>query len=101
LEEFHLYQAKGVNGVLSSNLLRLFARFALFFEPISPRFVSFWLRRRLKKWKSRGLIDAYRVNTRRVGKFHYRIILDLELNRRQAERIKDELMRIIFGRFGR
>ncbi len=86
---------------LSSNLLRLFARFALFFEPISPRFISFWLGRRLKNWKDRGIIDDYKVNTRRTGKFHYKIEVNLELSPQQAKWIlRDTLIRTL-RRFGR
>ena len=43
---------------MSSNRLPLLIRFALLLEPISPSFVSFWLRRKLKSWKNKGLIDA-------------------------------------------
>lgn len=86
---------------LSSTLARLLARFAFFFEPISPRFVSLWLRRRLKNWKDRGLISGYELSIRRKGKFHYKIKLDLELNKRQAERILEDMSIRIQGRFRR
>jgi hypothetical protein len=80
----------------ASNHLPLLARFALFFEPISPRFVSFWLRRRLKKWKNRGLIDDYKVKTRRIGKFHYKIEVDFDLSPEQTDYIlSDMLIRIV------
>jgi hypothetical protein len=69
---------------LSASLSSLFARFVLFFEPISPRFVSFLLRRKLEEWKGKGLIDAYKVKTKRVGKFHYRIDVDLDFTPQQA-----------------
>lgn len=86
------------DAILSSNLLRLFARFALFFEPISPRFISFWLGRRLENWKNSRLIGDYKVNTRRTGKFHYKIEVDLELSPQQADWIlRDTLIRILRG----
>ena len=81
---------------MSSTLIPLLARFALFFEPISPRFVSFWLRRRLRKWKNRGLIDDYKVKTRRISKFHYKIEVDLDLTSQQADYVlSDMLIRIV------
>ena len=86
---------------MSSNLLRVFVRFALFFEPISPRFISFWLRRRLKDWKDKGLISDYKVTTERTGKFHYKILLDLELSEQQVEWVLDDTLLRIFGGFGR
>jgi hypothetical protein len=81
---------------LSSILLPLLGRFALFLEPISPRFVSFWLGRRLKDWRSRGLIDDYKVKTRRIGRFHYRVEVDLDLSPQQANwMLKDTLIRML------
>jgi hypothetical protein len=68
----------------------------LLLEPISPRFVSFWLRRRLKNWKNKGLIDDYRVKMRRIGKFHYRIEVDVDLRSQQANQILgDTLVRML------
>lgn len=63
---------------MSSILYSVFARFMLFLEPISPRFVSFLIRRRLNVWKQEGLIDDFRIQTERVGKFHYKVMVDLE-----------------------
>lgn len=65
------------------------------FEPISPRFISFLLRRKLKEWKNVGLIDGYRTRTKRIGKLHHRIYLDLDLTLEQANRIlRDMLIRV-------
>jgi hypothetical protein len=57
------------------------------FEPISPRFISFFLRRKLKEWKNEGLIESYRARTKRIGKLHHRIYVDLDLTPEQANRI--------------
>jgi len=86
---------------LSSRLLSLFARFALLFEPISPPFISFWLQRRLRNWKSRGLVDDYRVSTTRSGKFHYKIEVDLDLNSRQAKWVLADILVRLLKRLGR
>ena len=83
---------------LSSHRVPLFVRFVLLLEPISPRFISFWLRRRLKDWKNRGLIDDYKVKAKRIGKFHYRIEVELDLKRQQATWIlRDMLVRVFKG----
>jgi hypothetical protein len=80
---------------LSSSLLRLFVNVAWFFEPVSPRFVSFWVRRRLRDWKNRGLIDRYSVKTKRAGKFHYKVSVDLDLTPEQVDWVlRDALVRI-------
>jgi len=53
------------------------------------------MRRRLKNWKNRGLIDDYKVKTIRIGKFHYRIEVDLDLKRQQTTWIlRDTLVRM-------
>lgn len=72
---------------LSANLLSLLFRFAFFLEPISPRFISFALRQRLGDWKKKGLIERYVTKTRRVGKFHYKIVVDLDFTPQQAKRM--------------
>ena len=68
-------------------LSSLAVKFILLFEPISPRFVSILLGRKLKEWENKGLIDNYKAKTRRIGKFHYKIYLDLDLTPEQASRI--------------
>jgi hypothetical protein len=62
---------------------------------MSPRFISFWVRRRLEDWKNRGLIDDYKVKTRRIGRFHYKIEVDLDLKQQQTTWIlRDTLVRM-------
>lgn len=56
-------------------------------EPLTPRAVSFYMARYLRKWKNRNLILGYRIRTRRLGKLHYKIIVDLDLTPEQAGRI--------------
>lgn len=75
-------------------------RFIFFAEPISPRFISFWLRRRLGNWKQEGLIDDYRVKTRRLGKFHFTVQVDLELRQKQVDWIGSDVLTRIFRRRG-
>jgi len=69
---------------LSENISYLLARFALLFEPISPRFISFLLRRRLAEWEEEGLIAGSKTKMKRIGKFHYKIEVELDLTQKQA-----------------
>jgi len=71
---------------LSTSFSSLLARLAPLFEPISPQFASF-LRRKLEEWKSEGLIDGYKTRTKRIGKFHHKIYIDLDLTPEQTYRI--------------
>lgn len=86
---------------MSTDFSSVFARLVLFFEPISPRFISFWLRRRLKEWKRKGFIDSYRIRTQRIDKFHYRIDIDLDLMPRQASSMLEDTLIQILRRIGR
>lgn len=61
-------------------LIRLFS----VVEPLTPRAVSYYIGRYLRNWKNNNLIFDYRIRTRRLGKFHYKIIVDLDLTPKQA-----------------
>jgi hypothetical protein len=81
-----------VEDRMSSRLFSLLVRFGFVFEPISPRFISFFLGRRLKEWKNKRLIDDYKTKTRRIGKFHYKIDMDLDLTPEQAKSMLRKLV---------
>lgn len=61
--------------------------FASVLEPIAARFISYYVRRELKKLKERGLILDYKTRTRRIGKFHYKTHIELILNLGQSQYI--------------
>ncbi len=77
---------------ISSRLLSLLVRFGFVFEPVSPRFVSFFLERKLKEWKNKQLIYDYKTRTKRIGKFHYKIDMHLDLTPEQAQSILRRLL---------
>ena len=78
--------------MMSSRFYSLLVRFGFVFEPISPRFVSLFLGRKLKEWKNKRLIDDYKTKTRRIGKFHYKIDMDLDLTPKQARNMLRKLV---------
>lgn len=73
----------------------------MFLEPISPRFISFAVRNRLAMLKKNGLIHDYRTETRRIGKFHYRIEVNLEFTEQQASRVPELAVNWILNRTSR
>ena len=77
---------------MSSRFYSLLVRFAFVLEPISPRFVSFLLGKKLKEWKNKQLISGYKTKTKRIGKFHYKIDMDLDLTSEQARSILQRLI---------
>ena len=81
---------------MSKRFPSLLVGFVLLFEPISPRFVSFLVGRKLKEWKSKRLINGYKTKTKRRGKFNYKIYLDLDLTQEQVSRIlRDTLIQAL------
>ena len=81
-----------VEDRMSSRLFSLLVRFGFVFEPISPRFVSFLLGRKLKEWKNKRLIDDSKTKTRRICKFQYKIDMDLDLTPEQAKNMVRRLI---------
>lgn len=77
---------------MSSRFYSLLVRFVFVLEPISPRFVSFLLGKKLKEWKNKQLISGYKTETKRIGKFHYKIGMDLDLTSEQARSILQRLI---------
>jgi len=77
---------------MSSRFVTILIKLAFVFEPLTPRFVSFFLSRRLLGWKKKRLIYDYETRTERIGKFHYRIDMSLDLTPRQARGILRNLM---------
>ena len=76
---------------VGERVFRQLLRAAFVFEPLTPRVVSYYLARRLKKWKQQGLILDYKTRTKRLGKFHYKTQIDLDLNSDQAVHIFGDL----------
>jgi len=65
-------------------LTRFLVRVAFFFEPLTPELISYYVRGRLKKWKRQELILNYKTRTKRIGKFHYKTWVDIDLSSDQT-----------------
>lgn len=72
-------------------LVRLHAIAFPLFEPLLPRYISANVRKRLKNLKQQGVILDYKTKTRRLGKLHYKIAVDLDLTQEQMTLILREL----------
>jgi hypothetical protein len=73
------------------HVFRRLIEFILVFEPLAPRAISYYMRRRLGEWKQQGLISGYKTRTRRLGKFHYKIEVDLDLTSKQTLHVLRDL----------
>ncbi|MEM3000454.1 MAG: hypothetical protein QXV09_01740 [Candidatus Bathyarchaeia archaeon] len=65
---------------------------AFLFEPLAPRVISYYLTRQLKELESEGRLSSFHAKTRRLGKFHYKMEINLELTPKQAARALDDLL---------
>ena len=67
-------------------------RAAFIFEPLALRFISYYVSQRLKEWQKQGRVSEFETKTRRLGKFHYKIEVDLDLTSEQSRRVLDDLL---------
>lgn len=75
---------ESVSESLLESASRVLFRVALVFEPLAPAAITLYLNQRLHRYKESGAICSYKAHTKRLGKFHYRIMLDLDVTGKQA-----------------
>jgi hypothetical protein len=63
-------------GILSS-AESILGKIAFRFEILFPQFAGFFINRKLKEYKYKGLSKEYRVKSKRRGKYHYLFDIDL------------------------
>ncbi|MCX8153531.1 MAG: hypothetical protein N3E52_03750, partial [Candidatus Bathyarchaeota archaeon] len=82
---------KRVSTSVRQRFLSLTIKGAFFFEPMAPHAISYYLARRLREMVQEGWISDFHTRTRRLGKFHYKMEIDLDLTSKQAARVVDDL----------
>jgi hypothetical protein len=81
--------------------IKVLFRLGLVFEPLAPTAITVYLNQQLQKYKNAGAICNYKAHTKRLGKFHYRIQLDLDLTGKQAIHLLGNVFPRQFKRFRR
>lgn len=66
-------------GLIESSYLVL-VKIAYRFEIFYPQAIKYFLNQKLKEYKTKGTLTDYKVKTKRMGKFHYFLELDLFLD---------------------
>lgn len=56
-------------------------KIALRFEIFYPQAIRLFLNRKLKEYKGKGKLTDYKVKTKRIGKYHYFLEIDLFINK--------------------
>jgi hypothetical protein len=94
-------QRPSVLGDLIESATRVLLRVALAFEPLAPTAITVLMNQQLHRYKEGGIVGNYKTHTKRLGKYHYRIEIDLDLTDMQAYHLLGNLFPKQLGRFGR
>jgi hypothetical protein len=71
-------------SLISSSLKVLLLRAVFIFEPLAPTAITLLINRQMAKFRNGGVIGKYKTVTKRLGRFHYRIQIELDLTGLQA-----------------
>ena len=92
---------ESVSESLIGSAIRVLMRVAFVFEPLAPTAITVLMNRELHRFKEAGAIGSYKAHTKRLGKYHYRITMDLELTGMQAVHLLGNLFPKQLSRFRR
>jgi hypothetical protein len=79
-----LTEEESVSESLVGSAVRVLLRVAFVFEPLAPTAITVLINQQLRRFKLAGKIGEYKTHTKRLGKYHYRIEMDLDLTGKQA-----------------
>ncbi|MCL1977250.1 MAG: hypothetical protein FWG55_03970 [Candidatus Bathyarchaeota archaeon] len=76
-----------ISKSLMESVPRVLFRVIWVFEPFAPTAITFYINQRLRHYKESSAICNYKAHTKRLGKFRYRISMDIDLTGKQAIRL--------------
>lgn len=94
-------QEESVSESLIDSAIRVLLRVAFTFEPLASTAITVLMNQQLHRFKEGGLIGDYKTHTKRLGKFHYRIEINLDLTGMQAVHLLTNLFPKQLSRFRR
>ena len=92
---------ESVSESLISSAVRVLMRVAFVFEPLAPTAITALMNQQLNRFKEAGAIGNYKTHTKRLGKYHYRIEINLDLTGKQAIHLLGNLFPKQLSRFRR
>ena len=92
---------ESVSESLISSAVRVLMRVAFVFEPLAPTAITALMNQQLHRFKEAGAISNYKTHTKRLGKYHYRIEINLDLTGKQAIHLLSNLFPKQLSRFRR
>ena len=96
-----MIQKQSVLRDLVSSGTRVLLKVALAFEPLAPTAITVLMNQQLGRYKEVRVIGNYKTRTKRLGKYHYRIELDMDLTGMQATHLLANLFPKQLSRFRR
>ncbi len=94
-------EEESVSESLIESALRVLLRVVFVFEPLAPTAITVLMNQQLHRFKEAGALGDYKTHTKRLGKYHYRIEIDLDLTGMQAVHLLGNLFPKQLGRFRR
>jgi hypothetical protein len=92
---------ESVSESLIGSAVRVLMKVAFVFEPLAPTAITVLMNQQLHRFKEAGAIGNYKTHTKRLGKYHYRIVMDLDLTGMQALHLLGNLFPKQLSRFRR
>ena len=92
---------ESVSESLISSAIRVLMKVAFVFEPLAPTAITVLMNQQLRRFKKADKIGEYKTHTKRLGKYHYRIEMDLDLTGKQAMHLLVNLFPKQLSRFRR
>ena len=77
-------EEESVSESLIESAVRVLFRVVFAFEPLAPTAITVIDESAVARFKEAGAIGEYKAKAKRLGKFHYRIEIDLDLTGMQA-----------------
>jgi hypothetical protein len=90
-----------ISESLVGSAVRVLMRVAFVFEPLAPTAITVLMNQQLHRFKEAGAIGDYKTHTKRLGKYHYRISMDLDLTGMQAAHLLGNMFPQQLSRFRR
>ena len=62
-----------------SSAVSVFSKIAFRFEFLFPQLIGYFVGQKLKNYKEKGILEDYKIKSKRKGKYHYFFDVDLFL----------------------
>ncbi len=86
---------------LVESAIRVLLRVVFVFEPLAPTAITLLTNQQLHRFEETGTIGDYKTKTKRLGKFHYRVEINLDTTCIQAIYLLGNLFPSQLSRFRR